>query len=191
MAAAPAPSNPTAATDNHHDVEHHRLPAAPLEIGLAAAAAVIALDRARRIAQRRRRVGHRPLPPPPELIEVETQIRRDARRAHPTIAAIELATALSGTHPVTVHTVIARSDGAVDLHLTEETPPPPPFIAVTGGWRLPVGADAFSFALDPDDLDDPCPALIPVGTTLDGLALVNLAATGPVSIAGGPEVVEG
>jgi hypothetical protein len=193
--ATSTPSRAAAANDNHHDGEHHRLPAVPLEIGLAAAAAVVALDRARRIAQRRRRVGHRPLPPPPELSEVEAEIRRDSRRTHPTIAAIELATALSGTHPVTVHTVIARSDGAVDLHLTEETPPapppPPPFLAVTGGWRLPAGADAFSFALDPDDLDDPCPALIPVGTTLDGQVLVNLAATGPVGITGEPDIVDG
>jgi LysM repeat protein len=189
-AAAALPSRATT-NDNSQGGERHQFPAVPLEIGLAAAAAVAALDRARRIAQRRRRAGHRPLPPPPELVEIEARIRRDAHRTHPTIAAIELATALTGTHPVTVHSVIARSDGDVDLHLTEETPPPPPFLAITGGWRLPAGADAFTFAVDPDVVDDPCPALIPLGATIDGQVLVNVAATGPVGITGDPAVVDG
>jgi hypothetical protein len=179
-------------THDKRDHTEHRFPTVPLEIGLAAAASVVALDRARRIAQRRRRVAHRPLPPPAHLVELEAQIRRDARRAHPTVAAISLATALTGTHPVRIRTVVARADGAVDLHLDDPIPPPPPpFLEITGGWRLPADATAFGFAADdPDALDDPCPALIPVGTTVDGQVLVDLAVSGPISIAGETETVE-
>jgi DNA-binding SARP family transcriptional activator len=64
-------------------------------------------------------------------------------------------------------------------------------VQITGGWRLPADDNAFAFgARDPDGLDDPCPALIPVGATVDGQVLVNLAATGPVSVAGDPGDVE-
>jgi hypothetical protein len=169
---------------------HHELPV-PLMIGLAAAAAVAVLDRARRIAQRRRRVGHRPVPPTPELVKVEGQIRRDARRAQPMVAAVELATALTGTEPVAVRVVVARTDGAVDLHLRNPPPPPAPFVEITGGWRLPADAIAYTFAVEnPEGLDDPCPVLVPVGTTVDGEVLVDLAATGPVAITGDPAVVE-
>jgi hypothetical protein len=185
---------PSHETSSHEDSDHtqHRFPIVPLEVGLAAAAAVTALDRARRIAQRRRRVGHRPLPPPAHLVEVESRVRRDARRAHPTVAAITLATALTGTHPVKIRTVVARVDGAVDLQLDDPIPPsPPPFLEVTGGWRLPADATGFGFAAsDPDNLDDPCPALIPVGTTVDGQVLVNLDVTGPISVAGETGTVE-
>jgi hypothetical protein len=114
---APPESHPatTHATDRG---DHRRVPV-PLEVGLAAAAALAALERARRIAQRRRRIGHRPLPPPEQLRAVEAQLRRDARHAQPAVAAVQLATALSAVTPVTVRSVIARDDGAVDLHLSE------------------------------------------------------------------------
>lgn len=168
-----------------------RVPIVPLEIGLAAAAAVVALDRARRIAQRRRRIGYRALPAPAAFRDVEARVRRDARRAHPTIAAIALATALTGAAPVRVRVVLARADGAVDLRLLDPPPPPPPFIAVTGGWRLPADAASFGFALDdPATLDDPTPVLVPVGSTVDGQVLVDLATTGPVGVAGDSDAVE-
>jgi nucleoid-associated protein YgaU len=179
------PVAPEHATSNQ---QHRDLPV-PLLAGLAAAAAVVVLDRARRIAQRRRRVGHRPLPPPPDLLAVEAQIRLDARRAQPTIAAIGLANALTADHPIIVRTVIARTDGAVDLHLADPVPDPPaPFMEITGGWRLPAEASSFTFAVD--NLDDPHPALIPIGATTDGQLLIDLTATGPVSVAGDPDAIE-
>jgi hypothetical protein len=187
---APAPQHNSAG--DHSDHADHHLPVVPLGIGLGAVAAVAALDRARRIAQRRRRVGHRPLPPPPALRDIEARIRRDARRAQPTIAAVTLATALTGTYPVRIHIVVARSDGAVDLYLDGTIPqPPPPFVEIVGGWRLPVDDSLFAFAAaDENGLDDPCPMLIPVGSTADGQVLVNLTSTGPVSVTGEQSDVE-
>ncbi|HVV74627.1 MAG TPA: LysM peptidoglycan-binding domain-containing protein [Mycobacteriales bacterium] len=190
-----AASNGGGAT-NQHDQHHdpgHRLPVVPLGIGLAAAAAVAALDRARRIAQRRRRIGHRPLPPPEPLRRVEADLRHAARAAHPAVAAVELATALTATSPATVEikAVTAHDDGAVDLHLQppgpDLPPPPPPFVAIPGGWRLPAADTGFSFAVD--SVDEPVPTLTPVGCSGDGEVLVPLAHGAPVSIAGDPDAV--
>ncbi|HEX4082994.1 MAG TPA: LysM domain-containing protein, partial [Acidimicrobiales bacterium] len=129
-----APATSSAAPDGaveRHDQQHgagHRLPVVPLEIGLAAAAAVAVLDRARRIEQRRRRVGHRPLPPPASLRRVEADLRGADRVTHPAVAAVELATALTATSPTAVEigSVIARDDGAVDLQLDPPRPDVPP-----------------------------------------------------------------
>jgi DNA-binding SARP family transcriptional activator len=188
---APAPIRAPQGHDQHLHTGH-RLPVVPLEIGLAAAAAVAALDRARRIAQRRRRVGHRPLPPPAPLRRVEADLRYAARVTHPAVAAVELATALTATSPtaVDISFVTARDDGAVDLHLgppNSDVPPPPPFVAIPGGWRLPAEATGFSFAVD--SVDERVPALTPIGRTSDGQVLVDLAHHGPVSIAGDPDTV--
>lgn len=184
-------ATPTAGATSHNDtdVDHggHRFPAVPLGIGLAAAAAVATLDRARRITQRRRRVGHRPLPPPEPLRRVEADLRHAARTTHPAIAAVELATALTATSPtpVDISAVTARDDGAIDLHLQPPGPdvvPPPPFVAIPGGWRLPAAATGFTFAVD--SVDEPLPTLAPVGRGDDGEVLIDLARRGPVSIAG-------
>lgn len=163
----------------------------PLEIGLAALAALTVLDRARRIALRRRRPGHRPSPPPVPLADVERRLRQQARQARPAVTAIQLAGALTATAPVACRAVVARDDGAVDLLL--DPPPatavPAPFESVEGGWRLPADATGFGFALD--DVADPYPVLVPVGRTADGAVLVDLAATGPVGVAGDPNAVKG
>jgi hypothetical protein len=187
-----APSAGRAEQHDHHHDAGHRLPAVPIGIGLAAAASVAALDRARRIAQRRRRVGHRPLPPPEPLRTVEADLRHVAGAAHPVVAAIELATALAATAPATVEisAVTARDDGAIDLHLqppAPDTSPPPPFVATPGAWRLPANATGFSFAVD--SVDEPVPTLTPLGRSHDGEVLVPLANGEPVSIAGDPDTV--
>jgi LysM repeat protein len=191
---APSASAPARAPEGHDEHLHagHRLPVVPLEIGLAAAAAVATLDRARRIAQRRRRVGHRPLPPSAPLRRVEADLRQAARVTHPAVATVELAAALTATSPTAVDIgfVTARNDGAVDLHLDPpnfDVPPPPPFVAIPSGWRLPAEATGFSFAVD--SVDEPVPTLTPIGRTSDGQVLVDLAHHGPVSIAGDPDTV--
>jgi LysM domain-containing protein len=198
----PPPDDSTASTApsagrtaHHHDQTHddrHQLPVVPLEIGLAAAAAVAALDRARRITQRRRHIGRRPLPPPEPLRQVEADLRHAARTTHPAVAAVELATALSATSPTTVDisAITARDDGAIDLHLKQPGPdvvPPPPFITIPGGWRLPATATGFTFAVD--SVDEPLPTLTAVGRGRDGEVLIDLAHRGPVSIAGDPDTV--
>ena len=51
---------------------------------------------------------------------------------------------------VDISFVTARDDGAVDLHLDpphSDVPPPAPFIAIPGGWRLPTEAPGFTFAV--------------------------------------------
>jgi DNA-binding SARP family transcriptional activator len=171
-------------------VQHHAPAQQPIEIGLAAAAALVVLDRARRIAQRRRRRGHRPLPPPLPLRTVEPQLRREARRAQPTVAAVHLAAAFTAASPPTVRAVLARDDGAVDLLLDTETAgrPPAPFVVVPGGWRLPADATGFGYAVD--EMDDPYPLLAPIGRVPDGQVLIDLSAAGPVSLIGDPPQVE-
>jgi hypothetical protein len=189
--ASPSPTTPGASEDHgqHHHAGHH-FPVVPLEIGLAAAAAVAALDRARRIAQRHRRIGHRPLPPPEPLRQVEADLRHATRATHPAVAAIELATALTATAPaaVSIASVTARDDGDIDLHLDPPYPdPPPPFVAIPDGWRLPQEATGFAFAVD--SVDEPVPTLTPVGRSSDGQLLVDLAGRGPISVAGDPDTV--
>lgn len=174
-------------------VRHHtpgqRNPApVGLEIGLAALAALAVLDRARRIAQRRRRPGHRLPPPPRPLVDVERRLRREARQAQPALSAVQLAAALTAASPVSCRAVIARDDGAVDLLLDHPAAAPAPFIPVEGGWRLPADAAGFGFAVDPDA--DPYPALAPAGRTADGAVLIDLAAAGPVGVAGDPRAVD-
>jgi hypothetical protein len=193
-----APDSRSAATGSVPDRDHHERHAAesrnplpvPLEIGLAAAAAIAVLDRSRRIAQRRRRPGHRIPPPPPQLLQVEAQLRRDARHAQPGVAAVQLAAALSANCPIRCHTVIARDDGTVELLLVDPAGAPnapAPFVAIENCWRLPAEASRFSFAVD--DTIDPYPALLPVGRIADGAVLVNLEQTGPISLAGEPHTV--
>jgi DNA-binding SARP family transcriptional activator len=172
----PTVTNPAA------DQGHHHSPEVPLGLGLGAAAALVVLDRARRIAQRRRRIGHRIPPPPPVLRQAEADLRNNAAQTRSTASAIELALHLAACAPVTIRAVIARNDGAVDLRLIEEDNPPiPPFIPVTGGWRLPADAAQYGFAVD--DCDDPHPLFTPIGSTSDGEILLDLA-NAPVTITG-------
>jgi nucleoid-associated protein YgaU len=181
---------PGTAPPQHGPPQHQqrRLPA-PLEVALAAAATIALLDRARRIAARRRRLAHRPQPPPDELREVEARLRRDARHAHAATPAITLALTLAADVARQIRAVTAGDDGTIDLHLDPPAPPPPaPFTAVTVGWRLPADTAGYSFGAD--GTDDPCPALVPLGRSADGQLLVNLAATGPVGIAGDPDRVQ-
>jgi DNA-binding SARP family transcriptional activator len=195
-AGGPSAVNPVHSTgtdrpDRNGQQEHTDNPLpVQLEIGLAALAALALLDRARRIAQRRRRRGHRLSPPPPPLASVEARLRRDARTAHPTVAAVQLATALTATSPLPVRAVIARDDGSVDLwfHHPVDEPAPPPFVTVDGAWRLPADATGFGFAVD--DIDERYPALTPIGRVRDGSVLVDFAATGPIGIVGDPAAVE-
>jgi len=181
----PTPTNNTprpTVTNPSGDDEHHHSPAVPLGIGLGAAAALVVLDRARRVAQRRRRVGHRFAPPPPALRRAEADLRNDAAQTRSTASAVELALHLAASSPVTIRAVIARNDGAVDLRLIEEDSTPiPPFIPVTGGWRLSADAAQYGFAVD--DCDDPHPLFIPIGSTSDGEILLDLA-TQPITITG-------
>jgi DNA-binding SARP family transcriptional activator len=181
------PAEPAAPSRHPERDQQAPLPV-PLEIGLAAAATLVVLDRARRIAQRRRRPGHRPLPPPEPLRQVEAQLRRDARRAHPAAATVQLAAALTADSPSPVIAVVARDDGAVDLLLDQTAiSPPPPFVAVPGGWRLSADATGFGYAAG--DTDDPYPALAPIGRYHDGEILIDLAA-GPFGVSGNPGHVE-
>jgi hypothetical protein len=192
-AVTPAAAPPAGAGEHRqqHNDPGHRLPVVPMGIGLAAAAAVAALDRARRIAQRRRRVGHRHVPPSAPLQQVEADLRRAARVTHPAIAAVELATALTTTaaEPVEITAVTARDDGAIDLHLLSAgaAVPPAPFVAIPTGWRLPAAATGFTFAVN--SVDEPVPTLAPVGRIEDGDVLVDLAGHGPVSIGGDPDSI--
>jgi DNA-binding SARP family transcriptional activator len=172
-----APPRPSADGPSHHEAP------VPLAIGLGAIATLAALDRARRMAQRRRRVGHRLPPPPPELREVEAQLRRDARGAHPVSAVIQLAVALSGACAVDIRAAAACDDGAVDLHFDGPVPDPPaPFTALPGRWRLPADAQAFTYPVD--EVANAKPLLVPVGRLPEGELLVDLGRVGLVSVLG-------
>jgi DNA-binding SARP family transcriptional activator len=181
---APAAHSPAAPVPLH---AHRDNPALPVGAGLgvAALALVAALDRRRRAAARRRPTGSVLALPAPELREAEASLRRDARQARAVADTVRLAVALAGHRdPVpTVVGVVHHVDGAVELRLDGDYPPPPPFEATTTGWVLRPEQHGYLFSVT--GRDDPVPVLLPVGLRGNGAACyVNVEHTGAVTVDG-------
>ncbi len=177
----PAPAHPD-----------HGLPVAPLAVGLGVGslAALAALQRARRIALRRRPLGQRPAPTPEPLGPVEAGLRVEARRVDPVASAVRLAVALADQRGAAgnVDTVFCHDDGRIELHLTGSAPPPPPFTAGSAGWELAANAGGFTFAVE--EQADPLPALLQLGRRDDTDVYVDLEQPGYTAVDGDPERVE-
>jgi DNA-binding SARP family transcriptional activator len=160
-----------------------------LGLGLGSLGALAALQRARRIASRRRRLGTRPAPTPPELLDIEPALHHEARRADSTAGAVRLACALSsaGDAPPLVRAVFRRADGSVDLSLESPMPAPAPFVTTATGWQLPADQAGFTFAVD--DAVDPLPSLLPIGEADAADVFVDLEHDGLVTISGENDAV--
>jgi DNA-binding SARP family transcriptional activator len=171
----------------------HGLPVAPLAVGLGVGslAALAALQRARRMALRRRPLGQRLAPTPEHLRPVEAGLRVDARRADPVASAVRLAVALADQCGAdgTVEAALRHDDGRIELYLPGSPPPPPPFTPAENGWELPANAGGFTFAVD--EQADPLPALLQLGRRDDADVYVDLEQPGYTAVDGDHEQVEG
>ena len=183
-AATPPPAAPRA--------EQHRPPVAPIAVGLGVGslAALAALRRARRIAQRRRPLGMRPAPVPTELRPVEAGLHAEARHVEPVTGAVRLAVALAEQrhHDMPIRAVLHHDGGDVDLLLDNPPTAPAPFHPIDGGWRLPADAAGFAFAVDAHG--DPAPALLQLGRTGDADVYIDLEPLGAVAVDGDENAVD-
>jgi hypothetical protein len=179
----------TVRSQTDHD---HGIPIAPIGVGLGVGslAALAALQRARRIALRRRPLGQRPAPTPAELQPVEAGLRVEARRVDPIAAAVRLAVALAShrEQDAQIETVVRHDDGRIELRLSEPRAAPPPFTATDTGWQLAADATGFTFAVDGDV--DPLPALLQIGRHSDGDLYVELEHAGFTAVDGEQEAVD-
>ena len=161
------------------DDEHHSPLPVDLALGLTAAGAVALLDRARRVALRRRRRGHRLAPLPEPLREAEAKLRATARQVDPVATALRLGCALTRTQPTPLHITAVRvhPDGRISLHLADPCPPPIPFTGTDKTWQ--IAAADLDTTYPVDALADPLPALAPLGRDRDGCqVLANLEHAG-------------
>jgi DNA-binding SARP family transcriptional activator len=188
-----APSTPQAPSPSvSRDGKHDDMPIAPIGIGLGVGslAALAALQRSRRIAQRRRPLGQRPAPTPDHLKQVEAALHDAARRADPIAASVRLAVALANQRRLdTSPAAVLRYDtGRLHLVITAAEPAPSPFIDASQGWELAADATGFAFAVD--DEADPLPALVELGRCGDADAYIDLEPAGYVAIDGEPSAVD-
>jgi hypothetical protein len=171
-------------------------------LGLAALGLLNALTRRRRVAARRRPPGVRAARPTADMLELEAQLRQQARRAEDTVVTVELALHLAARHAPAAHlrALWQHADGSFELVLTgsETGPAPAPFVYGDRGWLLPADSTRFLYTLkqhrdDPPnvtgaDLDEqprpatPFPLLLPVGSQHGSTCLINLEPLGLISL---------
>jgi DNA-binding SARP family transcriptional activator len=188
----PAGNKPAPTVRSQTDHRDHGIPVAPIGVGLGlgSLAALAALQRARRIALRRRPLGQRPAPTPVELQPVEAGLRVEARRVDPIAAAVRLAVALAShrEHDAEIEAVLRDDDGRIELRLSQPRPAPPPFTATDTGWLLTADATGFTFAVDNDA--DPLPGLLQLGRHQDQDVYVNVERAGYTTVDGAPDAVD-
>lgn len=172
-------------------------------LGLAALGLLKALTRRRRVAARRRPPGVRAARPTADMLELEAQVRQQARRAEDTVATVDLALHLTAHHAPAAHlrALWQHPDGSFELVLTgsETGPAPAPFVDGDRGWLLPADSTCFLYThkqhrddlphATGTDLDDeqplpaaPFPLLLPVGSQHGSTCLINLEPLGLISL---------
>jgi DNA-binding SARP family transcriptional activator len=179
-------NHPPAAVASAQRPARHN-PAIPVGAGLAVGAVglLAALERRRRVANRRRRPGTRLRLPDPPLAATEVRLRTQARDVAAVADTIRLAVALVADKDdtVTVRAAWHHADGAVELVLDTAREPAPPFTSTDRGWRLAAADHGFTLATS--GRADPAPALTPVGTDADGaVCYVNLEVPGLIGVDG-------
>jgi DNA-binding SARP family transcriptional activator len=187
----PRPSQPS----EHHS-ERGTDPALLIGGGLAAASLVALLDRLRRVQRRRRRAG-RPIPSTsPNLEQVERRLRSAADLADAELLDLALRAFASGvaTSKAALPAILAVRIGGGQVEiLTDRAPDRPP-----KGFR--ATDDERGWLTDPDlSVDDlrslgsgacaPLPALVALGDIDGGRLLVDVEATGTLTVDGSPEQV--
>ena len=183
---APA-SQPTDAGKSTPDQHATHNPAVPIGAGLAIGTLglLVALDRRRRVASRRRTPGVRVAPTPAHLVETEARLRRGARAAAPIADTIRGCVRLAAARDseVTVRAVLCHGNGDVELMVAPMRQAPAPFTSTARGWLLPATEQGFLLAVD-DELADPTPLLVPVGTVDGATCFINLEAARLVAVTG-------
>ncbi len=197
LAGAPAASSQRPTAPTQPDRDQPRLPAVPVEAGLAigAVAVLAALTRRRRSAARRRRPGTRLALPVGPLGQVEMRLRRQGADAAAVAGVLRLAVTLAGRTAAagTLTGAVHHRDGTIELLLTGPGQPPAPFTATSRGWQLAAADAGYLFAVS--DAPDPAPALIPTGQLAGDACYVNIEPRRHVTIDGEPaaarEIVAG
>jgi hypothetical protein len=172
-------------------------------LGLAALGLLNALTRRRRVAARRRPPGVRAALPAGDMLDLEAQLRQQARRAEDTVATVDLALHLAANHAPTaqLRALWQHPDGSFELVLTgsETGPVPAPFVDGDRGWLLPADRTRFLYTLKQQrdnplsatgaDLDHeqprpatPFPLLLPAGSQHGSSCLINLEPLGLISL---------
>jgi hypothetical protein len=172
-------------------------------LGLTALGLLNALTRRRRVAARRRPPGVRAARPAADMLELEAQLRQQARRAEDAAATVDLALHLAAHHDpaAQLRALWQHPDGSFELVLTgsEIGPAPAPFIDGDRGWLLAADRTRFLYTLkqqrdDPpsaagadDDHEQPrtgapFPLLVPVGSQHGSTCLINLEPLGLISL---------
>lgn len=191
-ASAPTPGN-AAPTADAVDARYDEFPG-PLLAGLsllAAAGVTGEIARRRHLRHRRRRTGERLPMPAPGSPEAETE--RTLRRAQPPLSIAQLRGALARLaadartadvdQPPLAVLQIARD--TVTVHLTDPADPPAPWTATNATtWTADVNDLAALQPPEDPEAPEPYPALVTVGHTTDSIVLVNLEATGTLTVAG-------
>lgn len=189
---APPGTRKPSPSDQRRPHHNNNVPIAPLGIalGVGSLAALAALQRSRRVAQRRRPLGLRPAPTPAHLKTAEAALHADARRADPIAASVRLAVAVASQRGLETSpaAVLRHTDGRVHLIVSNPVPAPAPFTDVKDGWELAAEAAGFAFAVEHDG--DPLPALVQLGQYDGADAFLDIELAGYVAVDGEPANVD-
>lgn len=185
----PALAAEGARTDTTGEASHLR--ARPTEVGLRAgglalAGVVLTLDRRRRVQQRHRAHGRRIAMAPPGLAHQERMIREGTDTAQARLVEWSLRAAAAGAGASGLPRLrwVEATTDAVLLAFAEPRPAPPGFTTV-GPAQWLTDATIDRLVRLGGRMAMPTPALVPVGTTAEGAAmLVDLEASGVTSVAG-------
>ncbi|MFF6979402.1 LysM peptidoglycan-binding domain-containing protein [Streptomyces sp. NPDC008343] len=187
---APQPHD-TAEADDSEDQSVQTITAT----GSILAAAVLAVIAARRARQQRRRRPKRRIPMPSgATADFEKQLRVTSDITGTAFADRALRTLAANCRqtgrPLPEVEAMRISSRGVELHLAAATPPVEPFTEHKGNptvWGCPARGAALLDEDEATDITPPFPALVSLGETEDGDAvLVNLESIGLLRLAGSP-----
>jgi DNA-binding SARP family transcriptional activator len=163
--------------------------------GLLAAGVVARLGRLRRAQQRRRRTGTRIPLPGPEPAHVERVLRALQEPETARFLDLALRALAAGLQaeeralPQVLGVELARD--RLDVLLADPAPPPAGWSLVPGErrWRLPAGVPPAMLERSAAGVRAPLPGLATIGTSPEGLLLLNLEQPEPIVLAGAQEPV--
>jgi DNA-binding SARP family transcriptional activator/LysM repeat protein len=186
------PDRPPAGLDAEHEDDGSSIPAGGLAaLGIGAAGLVAALERRRRVHQRRRERGERPAPLSTGADTAERQLRSVVRARRPDVVEVAVRAAAAGRPQAfdLIDHVEVRDDDVV-IVLRDGVAPPDGFVIDRDERRWRTAVDADELARTAAEVS-PLPALLPVGRGADGTELlIDGEADGVLFLRGEPGYVE-